>query len=157
MITRVRIPTASLVERSKVVLYEDINFAGAVSSINDSISSIPPPMGSGDGQASSVKIFTNEWVVLWENVNYQEGEDQLWIAPAGDGFGWEIADLRQVPRPHGNNNWNDRIRCVAFPGRGPTGDNDNRTIITDEAHVSVGNPPPPPTPHHPTEPHPIGG
>ena len=142
MIRRVESPRADLLPAPlpKLNLYEHINFGGWEYAINDSIPALPPPVGSGDGQASSVRIYTNEWVILWENVNYDEGEDQLWIAPAGAGFGWEIDNLHDIRRPHGNNHWGDRIRCVAFPGSGPSGDNDNRTIVHEDGHVTTGNP-----------------
>lgn len=125
---------------AKVTLFEDINFGGEKFEINDNIAAIPPFMGSGDGQASSVVIQTNEWVVLWENVNYQEGEDQFWIAPPGIGYQWNLDNLHEYPRPHGNNHWGDRIRCVAFPGRPPSGSNENRTILQADGSITVGNP-----------------
>jgi len=78
------------------------------------------------GQASSIKAVNadDKWVVLWESVNFNTDDDQLWIQGSRD-----ISILgSNIPRPHGNNSWNDLIKGVSFPSAGPWDGNDNRTV-----------------------------
>lgn len=121
---------------AKVTLYQDINFAGYTYDINDNTPVIPPPMGGDNPQASSIRIYTNEWVTFWESPNYDQGDDQLWVAPPGNGRMWIIPNLPGFWRPHGNNNWNDRIKGVSFPGQGPSGDLDNIVILNADGSLS---------------------
>jgi len=122
------------------ILFENINFDGYVYTVNegDHTSVIPPPMGSGDGQASSMKVYSSQWITFWESPNFDEGDDSLWIEPAGVGFFWSIPNLHTLGRPHGTNHWGDRIRGVSFSGP-PTGSNENRTIIHQDGTVTIGN------------------
>ncbi len=122
----------------KVILYEHLNYGGQSLPVNSTTNHLPGFFGTNDGQATAFRIYTNEWVIFWEDVNLHHSDDQLWIAPAGVNRGWELPDLRGVGRPHGNNQWNDRIRGIAFSPTGPIGDNQNRTIVYDWNHWSVG-------------------
>jgi len=116
---------------AKVILYEHVDYGGLAYAIDANTPVIPPPMGQGDGQASSIHIYTNEWVTFWEGKDFDPGNDQLWVAPPGQGYQWNFANLHtQLScRPHGNNHWGDRIRGVSFPGTGPLGSLDNILIV----------------------------
>lgn len=122
------------------ILSENINFNGFPYSVNEGeqIPLIPPPMGSGDGQASSMKVYSTQFITFWESPNFDEGDDSLWIESAGAGFFWSIPNLHTLGRPHGNNHWGDRIRGVSFSGP-PTGSNENRTIIHHDGTVTIGD------------------
>jgi hypothetical protein len=121
------------------ILFENINIDGFRYTVNEGeqIPIIPPPMGSGDGQTSSMEIFSTQWITFWESPNFDEGDDSLWIEPAGIGRFWQIDNLHILGRPHGTNHWGDRIRAVSFSGP-PTGSNENRTIIHADGTVTVG-------------------
>jgi len=122
------------------LLFENVGFQGAIYAVYEgaSIPAIPPPMGSGDGQTSSMKVYNfTFWITFWESPNFNEGDDSLWIAPSGNGMFWPLDNLHTLRRPHGNNHWGDRIRAVSFSGP-PTGSNENRTIIHPDGSVSVG-------------------
>ncbi len=121
---------------SKVILYENVDFGGFPYGIDTNTPVIPPPMGSGDGQASSIHIYTNEWVTFWEGINFNQGNDQLWVAPPGPGYVWNFKNLHTLCRPHGNNRWGDRIRGVSFPGTGPSGDLDNILIVNSDGSLA---------------------
>jgi hypothetical protein len=118
-------------------LWQNDHFGGAGFDIPDSIPIpvIPPPLHRG---AKSLRMAGTQWMTFWESDNFDTGDDSLWIAPPGAGFAWNLEYLGNVPRPHGNNHWGDRISGVSFSGS-PTGDNDNRTIIHEDGHITVGN------------------
>lgn len=122
------------------LLYEHINYAGYTYPVNDgeNLPAIPPPMGADHGQASSMYVYSPQWITFWESPNYDQGDDSLWIAPPKPGHRWEFANLHQLGRPHGTNHWGDRIRCVSFSG-GPTGSNENRTVVHEDGRVSIGS------------------
>jgi hypothetical protein len=126
---------------SAAQLYENVDFGGRAFHVESGqhVAVIPPPIGSGDGQASSIHITADQWIVFWEAKNYDEGDDQLWIAPPPAGTRWALSDLHDLPRPHGNNHWGDRILAVSFPGGPPTGNNENRTIVHPDGTITVGN------------------
>src|SRR4051794_6098168 len=94
------------------ILFENIDFGGIPYNVNegDQIPVIPPPMGAGDGQASSMKVYSSQWITFWESPNFDAGDDSLWIEPAGAGLFWNVANLHRLGRPHGTNHWGDRIR-----------------------------------------------
>lgn len=120
------------------ILWVNVNESGPSYPINDgqNIPMLPPPIGPR--QASSIEVFGPHWITFWESPNYDAGDDSLWIAPPPAGRMWKLDDLTNVPRPHGNNQWNDRIDGVSFSGA-PTGSNENRTIIWADGHITVGN------------------
>jgi hypothetical protein len=121
-------------------MFENVDFGGTPFNVNngENIPVLPPPMGNGDGQASSLHIFGPQWITFWESPFYDQGDDQLWIAPPPAGFYRYIKNLHGLFRPHGNNHWGDRIRCVSFSGA-PSGDNDNRSIWHPDGHWTHGN------------------
>jgi hypothetical protein len=137
-VTTFHIKKENVMEIIRAIIYEHVNFGGRTFDVIGDTPVIPPPMGSGDGQASSLRIFGPEWVVFWETVNYDEGDDQLWIAPPPSGRMWELSNLHILPRPHGNNIWGDRIRAVSLSNSGPTGDNDNRLILNPDGTWTCG-------------------
>jgi hypothetical protein len=112
-------------------MYMDINYQGDFYFTFQDVAVLPDPIRFN---ASSLQTEDNRWSVFWETIFFNPGDDQLWIEGA-----FNLPDLRILPRPHGNNHWNDRINAVSFPAQGPTGDNDNRTIIHADGHVTVGN------------------
>jgi hypothetical protein len=118
----------------KVLIFEHANYGGEKLAVNDNLSTLPPPLGrtenGGHGQASSLKVNHNGWVVFWEGKNFRESDDQLWVqGPI------VISDLSRLNRPHGNHHWGDRILAVSFPGGPPTGSDKNRTIIRKNTRV----------------------
>jgi hypothetical protein len=117
-------------------LYENVDFGGRAFDVNtgENVPVIPPPLSRG---TSSVHVYYG-WITFWESQNYDSGDDQLWVAPPKPGYLWVFANLHTFYRPHGNNHWGDRIWAVSFSGA-PTGDNDNRTIVYPDGHVTNGN------------------
>jgi hypothetical protein len=69
--------------------------------------------GFGDG----------DWNAFFETAD-DYGDDQLYLQGNG-----ELANLPGVARPHGNNNWNDRIAQVKF-GVAPPQQIDNCTVLS---------------------------
>lgn len=122
------------------LLYENVGFQGYVFGVENgqNIPVIPPPMGSGDGQASSMYVYGPQWITFWEAHNYNPGDDSLWIHPPRQGYMWVLDNLHRLCRPHGTNHWGDRIRGVSFSGA-PTGSNENRTVINANGSVICGN------------------
>src|SRR3989442_6746964 len=118
-------------------MFENVEYGGRAFDVNDgdNIPLIPPPLG---GNASSLYVYGPHWVTFWESPFYNAGDDQLWVAPPPAGQYWLFHNLHEFYRPHGNNHWGDRIKCVSFSGE-PTGDNDNRTIVHSDGSVTNGN------------------
>jgi hypothetical protein len=87
---------------------------------------------------SSIRITgapCGTWTAFRETWN-SEGDDTLLVGGSG-----EFANLLTVRRPHGNNNWNDRISQIIF-NRGPVPNNrsDNYTVFPSGSRTyNVGN------------------
>jgi hypothetical protein len=114
-------PTTAATSVRDVVIYKDVPFAGDTLEITQNTPQLP----SLDRQASSIKITNdpNKWTIFWETKNYDSGDDQLWVQGSRT-----FRDLTQVSRPHGNNQWNDRISAVSFADTLPDTNDENRTI-----------------------------
>jgi hypothetical protein len=122
------------------LLYEHSNYGGYTFGVEygQNYPALAPPIGSGSGQASSMYIYGPQWITFWESPNYHEGDDSLWVHPPPIGYIWTFDDLHRLNRPHGNNHWGDRIRCISFSGA-PTGSNENRTIVRADGSVISGD------------------
>ena len=119
------------------ILYKDINYGVPSLPIEEGFNQyeLPPPWGQQI--ASSMKVFSGQWITFWESTGY--GDDQLWIAPPPSG-GWGFPNLHAYPRPHGHagqDHWGDRIAAVSFTGP-PTGSNSDRTIVWSDGSVTIG-------------------
>lgn len=124
-----------------VLMFPDVGFTGGFKleiRTGEAWPTLPPPMGAADGQASSMYVCSAQWAVFWESPNFDEGDDSLWVAPVGPNYQWNLDNLHTIGRPHGTNHWGDRIRGVSFTPVGPTGSNENRTIINGDGTISVG-------------------
>lgn len=110
-------------EMAEITVYEDINFGGRSFVVTADTGDLP------DWQHRSASSFRisgmsdDAYTVFLETVNGQ-GDDELWVQGNG-----QLKDLRGVARPHGNNNWNDRISQILVNRGTPGGSNDNRTIL----------------------------
>jgi hypothetical protein len=125
---------------AEVTLYEHINFVGRTYDVNTDMDSFPDWPGTNDGQTSSIKVFRKGWVRFWEGTDWDDSNDQLWVeGPMTNNP--NLQNLHTLPRPHGNNHWGDRIRCISFPGQAPDlGDanQDNRTVVFANGRIVVG-------------------
>ena len=115
-------PSTAPTNDQKIILYKDVGYANASIQVNQNTSQLPADF---DRAASSLRVTNdpNKWTILWESKNYDTGDDQLWIQGSRS-----IPNLLQVKRPHGNNQWNDRISGVSFADALPDADDENRTI-----------------------------
>jgi hypothetical protein len=112
-------------------LYLDINGGGGFYLAVKDEAVLPDPIRF---RASSLETLDRRWSVFWETIFFNPDDDQLWIEGQ-----WQIPNLHMLHRPHGNNHWGDRINAVSFPSEGPTGDNDNRTILHADHRITVGD------------------
>lgn len=110
-------------EVPKATIWEDADFGGRSLEIFESHPLLPFPF---EFTASSlqVNLQPGEWIVFWEAREYDAKDDQLWISGSRS-----IANLHLLRRPHGKNHWGDRIRAISLPPGGPTGSNENRTVL----------------------------
>ncbi len=134
--TSTRFSTLKGANMVAATLYENVDFGGRAFDINvgESIPVIPPPLSRG---TSSIRVYFG-WITFWESQGYNAGGDQLWVAAPPAGKMWSFPNLHGFHRPHGNNHWGDRIWAVSHSHE-PLGDNDNRTIVHPDGHVTNGN------------------
>jgi len=116
-----------------LVLFMDVNFQGGSYTVlcGQNVPALPPPIA---GAPSSMQSDCQQWLTLWESNNYDSGNDSWWLQAPGPGKYWSVSSFVSAWRPHGNNNWNDRIHAVSFSGP-PSGDVDNQIWWFADGHV----------------------
>lgn len=117
----------------RAVIWENTNFQGQSLEIFEDQPLLPWPFTLGPNFAEASSIQTNldegEWAVFWEEAGYDRGSDQLWVQGTQSLPNLHLKEGK-LRRLHGNNEWGDRIRGVSFPNGGPTGSNENRTVLS---------------------------
>lgn len=92
----------------QITIWENPNFSGR----SDSFSATTGQLGGWEYRSASSLRLTGfadtDWNAFFESPT-DFGDDMLYMQGKG-----ELADLGQVARPHGNNNWNDRISQISF-------------------------------------------
>ena len=119
---------------TKVELFQNRDFGGARLAIDANTPQLPLPFGNRE--TSSLKVHTREWVKFYENDNFNEDDDVLWIE--GDRpDDPNLRNLHTLPRPHGNEHWGDRILSVSFPGGPPSAETTNCTIYWKNGKIEL--------------------
>lgn len=107
----------------QITIWEDINFGGQSETFTASTGDLT---GWEHRSASSIRIegfADTDWNAFLETVNFQ-GDDVLFTQGNG-----ELANLVSLRRPHGNNNWNDRISQIGFNSSLDAAPLENTTIL----------------------------
>jgi hypothetical protein len=106
-----------------ITIWEDVNFGGQSDTFTASTGDL---QGWEHRSASSIRIqgfADTDWNAFLETVNFQ-GDDVLYMQGNG-----ELANLVGVRRPHGNNQWNDRISQILFNVGAPPNHGENNTVL----------------------------
>jgi hypothetical protein len=107
----------------KITIWEDVNFGGQSDAFTASTGDLT---GWEHRSASSIRIegfADTDWNAFYETVDGQ-GDDILFVQGNG-----ELANLVGVKRPHGNNQWNDRISQILFNVEYGGGAGENNTVL----------------------------